>query len=101
MEAEKRKTARRRTLKDGKIIFADGLRLIDCTIRNMTDGGAQLIVSNTTGLPEDFFLYEKSSGVVHKAVLRWRKVSAIGISLSDPVNIYQTTDKRFARLKFV
>jgi len=98
---EKRQAPRRRTLKDGKIVFADGMRLIDCTIRNMTEGGAQIVVSGTVGLPDVFYLFEKSTGLVHRAALKWRKASAAGIALSDPVNIFATSDKRFARLKFV
>lgn len=96
---EKRKSNRRRTLKDGKIIFADGMRMIDCTIRNMTDGGAQLVLSDTIGLPTEFYLFEKSAGLVHKASLKWRKASAIGVTLSDPINVNETTDRRFSRLK--
>jgi hypothetical protein len=46
---EKRKTQRRRVLKEGKIIFADGMRVIDCTIRDMSDSGARLLIANRRG----------------------------------------------------
>ena len=40
---------------------ADGMRVIDCTIRNMSDTGARLLIANTVGVPETFHLFEKSS----------------------------------------
>ena len=34
------KVPRRRVLKEGKIVYADGLRMLDCTIRDISDQGA-------------------------------------------------------------
>ena len=70
---EKRKTQRRRVLKEGKIIFADGMRVIDCTIRDMSDTGARLLIANTVGVPETFHLFEKSSGMVYPDSIAWRQ----------------------------
>ncbi|MCK9911301.1 hypothetical protein MXD81_19270, partial [Microbacteriaceae bacterium K1510] len=49
---EKRKIPRRRVLKEGKIVYADGLRVLDCTIRDMSASGARLLISSTVGLPD-------------------------------------------------
>ena len=64
---EKRKAPRRRVLKEGKIVFADGQRVLDCTIRDFSDAGARLLIANTVGLPDTFHLYEKSSGMLYPA----------------------------------
>jgi hypothetical protein len=56
---QKRKVPRRRVLKEGKIVYADGLRVLDCTIRDMSPSGARLLISSTVGLPDTFQLYEK------------------------------------------
>jgi hypothetical protein len=98
---DKRKSPRRRVLKEGRIVFADGMRVIDCTIRDMSTEGARLLIANTVGLPDTFTLYEKSTGMPYPASVAWRQSNALGIkfegpgsSINDPVN------KRFARLKF-
>ena len=98
---EKRKTARRRVLKVGKIIFADGMRLIDCTIRDMSDSGARLLIANTVGLPDTFHLFEKSSGMVYPATVVWRQPSAVGVKFDGPpTSVHDPVNRRFARLRF-
>ena len=98
---EKRKTPRRRVLKVGKIIFADGMRLIDCTIRDMSDNGARLLIANTVGLPDAFHLFEKSSGMVYPASVVWRQPAAVGVKFDGPpTNIHDPVNRRFARLRF-
>ena len=44
---DRRKTPRKRLLKEGKIVYADGLRVLDCTIRDMSAEGARLLIANT------------------------------------------------------
>ncbi|CAN1721676.1 PilZ domain-containing protein [Hyphomicrobium sp. 1Nfss2.1] len=98
---EKRKVPRRRVLKEGKIIFADGLRLLDCTIRDMSANGAKLLIANTVGLPDTFYLYEKSSGMIYPAAIAWRQPNSIGVEFKGPASsIHDAANKRFARLKF-
>jgi PilZ domain len=98
---DKRKTARRRVLKEGKIIFADGMRLIDCTIRDMSENGARLLVANTVGIPETFHLFEKSSRTVYPTSVVWRQPSAVGVKFDGPpTNIHDPINRRFARLRF-
>ncbi len=99
---EKRKTTRRRVLKEGKIIFADGMRVIDCTIRDMSDAGARLLIANTVGVPETFHLFEKSSGMIHPATVIWRQPSAIGVKFdAPPTSVHDSANRRFARLRYL
>ena len=56
------------------------MRVIDCTIREMSDSGARLLIANTVGVPETFHLFEKSSGMVYPTSVAWRQASAIGSS---------------------
>jgi PilZ domain len=99
---EKRKTIRRRVLKEGKIIFADGMRVIDCTIRDMSDNGARLLIANSVGVPETFHLFEKSSGMVYPTTVVWRQPSAIGVKFDrPPTSIHDAANRRYARLRFL
>jgi len=98
---DKRKEPRRRVLKEGKIVFADGLRVLDCTIRDMSTGGAKLLIASTVGLPDTFHLYEKSSGLLYPASITWRQANSLGIQFTgQPSSIHDAANKRFSRLKF-
>ena len=98
---DKRKIPRRRVLKEGKIVYADGLRVLDCTIRDFSEQGARLLIANTVGLPDTFTLFEKSSGLLYPASIAWRQTNAVGVRFAGPVtNINDPANKRFSRLKF-
>ncbi len=98
---EKRKDPRRRVLKEGKIVFADGMRVFDCTIRDLSASGARLLIANTTGLPDTFQLYERSSGLLYPASIAWRQPNSIGVQFTGPAtSIHDAANKRFSRLKF-
>jgi hypothetical protein len=99
---DKRKTPRRRVLKEGKIIFADGMRVIDCTIRDMSDQGARLLIANSVGVPETFHLFEKSSGMIYPATVIWRQPSSIGVKFDGPpTSVHDSANRRFARLRYL
>jgi hypothetical protein len=98
---EKRKTPRRRVLKEGKIVFADGNCVLDCTIRDMSESGARLSIASTVGIPERFQLFQKSSGLLYPARLAWRQANVIGIQFEGlPTSINDMKDKRYIRLKY-
>jgi hypothetical protein len=99
---DKRKITRRRVLKVGKIVFADGMRVIDCTIRDLSKDGARLLIGSTIGVPDNFFLYEQSTGMLYPASIVWRQPKTLGIKFDgEPSSIQDAANKRFSRLKFV
>jgi hypothetical protein len=58
-----RKSPRAGVLKDGKLIFGQGHSIVDCTIDNVSDGGAHVRVT-THGVPEEFYLVETTKQVI-------------------------------------
>lgn len=97
---ERRTTPRRRVLKEGKIVFADGVRVLDCTIRDMSDEGARLLIANPLGVPQHFLLLEKSNGLLHPASVVWQRKDSIGVKFDGPAtSIHDEANKRFARLR--
>jgi hypothetical protein len=99
---DKRKSGRRRVLKGGKIVFADAMRVIDCTIRDLSEKGARLVIANTIGVPDSFQLFEKSSGMLYPATVVWRQTNALGVKFDGPpTSIHNDANRRYARLKFV
>lgn len=99
---DKRKASRRRVLKVGKIVFADAMRVIDCTIRDMSQEGARLIIANSIGVPDTFTLFEQSTGLLYPASIVWRQPGALGVKFDGPpTSIQDSANKRFSRLKFL
>ena len=79
--AEKRAHPRRRVLKSGKLIFGRGHSTIDCTIDNMSEGGAHVRMSTTHGVPDTFYLVETTRQVIHHAGVAWRTTVGLGLRL--------------------
>lgn len=76
---ENRSEFRRRTLKGGKIVFNEQKSVIDCTIRNLSETGCQIIVAGHADLPMAFDLLLPSSGERFQCEIIWRKVNEAGV----------------------
>lgn len=75
--SEQRGSRRTRALKSGKISFGGGA--ISCTIRNISESGAQLAVESPLGIPTEFMLVIPSDGVSRPCRVVWRSGNRIGM----------------------
>ena len=80
MQDDRRKHSRLRTLKAGKIIFNRRLNVIDCIIRNMSDGGACIQVDSPDWLPAKFELMVPLDGWKRACQLQWKSVDRVGVA---------------------
>jgi hypothetical protein len=80
-----RKSPRRRVLKEGKVIFGQSHAIVDCTIDNMSEGGAHIRLTSSHGLPEEFYLAEACRGVIHRAEVAWRTTTGMGLRILGPL----------------
>ncbi|MDD7908929.1 PilZ domain-containing protein [Pseudovibrio exalbescens] len=78
-EDERRRSRRRRTLKEGRVVFNDHSVVIDCTIRDLSDEGARLLLETTQDIPDEFFLYIVQHRQRAKVEVRWRTGDAMGV----------------------
>lgn len=78
--AENRAKSRQRTLKLGKIVFNGRSSVIDCTIRNLSDGGACLELPAGLGFPDAFDLMIGSAGWRRPCRVTWRSRNRIGVA---------------------
>ena len=79
-DADKRRASGRRVLKGGKITFHQLGTSRDCTIRNLPDTGACLIVTSQVGIPNEFNLVTDSDKAVRPCCVEWRSRNKIGVS---------------------
>ena len=83
MEHEHRINPRHRTLKGGKISYANAACVVDCVIRNLSHTGASLVVPMTVGIPGSFTLVDAHGGTRHAAEVVWRRGDRIGVHFTD------------------
>lgn len=76
---KERSSARSRVFKSAKIVFNSGAAAIDCTVRDISDRGARLIVASVIGIPDSFDL-AISDAPVRQCRLIWRKPEQIGVA---------------------
>jgi hypothetical protein len=74
----KRAAVRRRTLKAGRIVLTDRTSL-DCTIRDMSDGGARLEFPAITLLPHEFGLMVVAENVIIPCEPAWQRGLSWGV----------------------
>jgi hypothetical protein len=76
---EKRTTPRHRVLKHGTLAFGGG-GSVDCTVRNISSGGARLDVANPIGLPRSFTLVIQTDQFMRRCHPVWVSEQRIGVA---------------------
>jgi len=83
MAEDKRNVARRRVLKDGRIILPGSRVTYDCAIRDTSENGARLrLQSDSINLPPEFELVFVADGLAYSAVRKWRRGNEYGVTLA-------------------
>jgi len=83
MTTERRKTPRQRTLLGGRIVFNQRRSTLDCVVRNFSDAGALVLLSDSVALPVAFDLEIDHRQSSYGARVRWRDGERIGLSFAD------------------
>src|SRR3954466_4919510 len=76
---ERRESQRHRTFLAGKVIFGANRFQIDCSVRDLSSGGARLSLADPLAIPSVFELHLPARGAVFRAEVRWRKGRQIGV----------------------
>lgn len=77
---ESRKSARRRILKQGMLIFQSPFRTTNVVVRNVGFGGVKFELSDPLNLPYKFDLVMVTAGTVTPVVLIWRRDNDVGVA---------------------
>ncbi len=72
-------SARVRVLKRGKAVYLSKLSVIDCTVRDMSDGGARLACHHAGFLPEEFLLVLMLDRTMRRVRVKWRRLNEVGV----------------------
>lgn len=74
-----RSSERMRAFMAARILYNKGMMQADCTVRNLSDGGAKLEISGAVTLPEEFDLVIPQKNLRRRVRLCWRQDDACGV----------------------
>jgi hypothetical protein len=94
----KNRPPRQRTFLNGKLVFRDGDFTLDCTINNISDGGAKVIMDRHAPLPGDLYLIVVKHCVAYEAKVMWMNFPARGLKF---VNTYPLSQALPTHLTFL
>ena len=77
---ERRALVRHKTLIEGRIYFNNRMTSMDCIVRDVTEKGARLQVSESVALPDAFEIYLPNKDEHFRAQAQWRKGDQLGVS---------------------
>lgn len=84
---DKRRSRRRRVLKEGKIILDAAPFSIKCLVRDYSDGGAKLRLTASTKLPKAFRLLFVTEGSLYPTELVWRHGDDLGVAFTGEAEL--------------
>lgn len=80
MGSEIRRDVRKRTFLRGRIVYNAGAASMDCIIRDLSESGARLELSETSALPEVFDLYVQTKDATFRSTMCWRRGGEVGVT---------------------
>lgn len=75
----KRAAHRQRVLKSAKIVSMNQWSLIDCTVRDMSETGAKLMVADPMTIPNLCRFLLPADNTIRDARVAWRRDGSVGI----------------------
>ena len=82
-----RRHERKRVLFGGRAIYGDGVYSVQCTIRDISEGGARIAVSRGVQLPQNIYFIDLKAGTCHEAEVVWRQDPNVGIRFIRAIDV--------------
>jgi hypothetical protein len=78
-----RNTTRIRSFLKARLIFNDGNSSLDGLVRDLSESGARLQVSDSVALPDRFDLYIAKKDETRKVRIKWRTNDEVGVAFEE------------------
>jgi hypothetical protein len=92
-EDERRTSARQRTVLRGTVYYDKRSVSADCVIRDLSDGGARLELSENVIIPDTVELYIPKREETFHAQVRWRHFKEVGVAYVNGRNGGRASDQ--------
>lgn len=76
---ERRNTRRTRSFKGAVLRFNNGYSALSAVVKNLSEGGAMLVMGDTTGVPSDAVMEINGEGRPRPVHLIWREPERLGV----------------------
>jgi len=83
--ADNRKSPRRRVLKAGLIAFNNRHSTLQCTVRDMSEGGARLLTAGSINAPDTFELIIELDGIEVNCAVVARSSAEVRVKFTGPI----------------
>ena len=80
---DRRVSLRQKSFLQGRIYFNNRRSSIDCLVRDYSETGARLKLSEAITVPEAMELYIPNREEMHRARVEWRSGNEMGVSFGD------------------
>jgi hypothetical protein len=92
MISNKRKHRRRSLSRLATLRGTDGRVIATCTMSDISDGGAKVILDRSVQLPESFSLWLRNNGSVYReCTVVWRTEDTLGVQFSRAADARNTS----------
>jgi hypothetical protein len=96
---ERRPKPRKRVLLGGRIVYANGEHHFDCTIRDLSETGARILIPRGQPIPANVYLIETRDRKVHEASVVWNNGREAGLHFSKSFALAEVVDPKLTYLK--
>jgi hypothetical protein len=85
--------ARQRTCLNGKLVYGDGIfapdgaLTLDCAIRDLSEGGAKIVLTKRQPIPVNLYLIVVKFAVAYHASVVWLNYPARGLKFSEKYDL--------------
>jgi hypothetical protein len=84
-DIERRDSTRQKTFLRGIIYYNNRNAAADCLVRDISDTGARLELSENVIIPYEIDLHIPKKGETYRACVQWRHGDGVGIAFANPV----------------
>lgn len=83
VEPQEARRADRNKTYQGATIVVSAMSTFSCVIKSRSETGFGLKMGSTTGVPDQFKLVDKKTGLTHPCKVVWRRKTALGVQIID------------------
>lgn len=96
---ERRPAPRRRVLLGGVVVYGNGAYSCECSLRNLSDSGARIAITQEVPLPSRFYLINIRDGLAYDAHVVRRLVGELGVKFDSTIKLSGPIDPSLHYLK--
>ncbi len=74
--------------------WSDGARSFNCTIRNLTDGGARITLPAGQTVPSNIYLINLRERTAHEALMVWNNGAEAGLAFVESFQLADLNDPK-------